>query len=273
MSTIFSIGEIATIFDVSTQALRLYDRIDLLKPCYVNEKTGYRYYSIGQFVNLECIKRYRAMGVPLEKIKELIDNDSSSDAMLEMVKKQKSSLRKKIEELELMEEQLMVFEKKIEESSAVTFNKIEQIANPERVFVKYKEGLFKPEELEIISREVVLKIQENYAILEHDLSFSISFDEMRNHNEVRYKFLAMQINHEEALTEKNLVTMAAGTYLTMYFEDSSLDNRVYYNQMIRFIEENQLEVVGDFIETAIVLRVNKGGQERTLAKLEILCKS
>ena len=32
MSTIFTIGEIAKLFNISTQALRLYDRIDLLKP-------------------------------------------------------------------------------------------------------------------------------------------------------------------------------------------------------------------------------------------------
>ena len=32
MSTIFSIGEIAKKLNISTQTLRLYDRMDLLKP-------------------------------------------------------------------------------------------------------------------------------------------------------------------------------------------------------------------------------------------------
>lgn len=73
MSTIFTIGEIAKLFNISTQALRLYDRIDLLKPAYINEETGYRYYSIGQFVNLECIKRCKAMGFSLEEIKDLLE--------------------------------------------------------------------------------------------------------------------------------------------------------------------------------------------------------
>lgn len=45
MTTIFSIGEIAKLFNISTQTLRLYDRIDLLKPSHINEETGYRYYS------------------------------------------------------------------------------------------------------------------------------------------------------------------------------------------------------------------------------------
>lgn len=36
MTTIFSIGEIAKLFNISTQALRLYDRIDLLEPSQIN---------------------------------------------------------------------------------------------------------------------------------------------------------------------------------------------------------------------------------------------
>lgn len=38
------------------------------------------------------------------------------------------------------------------------------------------------------------------------------------------------------------------------------------------IFKNNIEVVGDFLETAMILRVNKDGKENTLVKLEILCK-
>ena len=140
MSTIFTIGEIAKLFNISTQALRLYDRIDLLKPAYINEETGYRYYSIGQFVNLECIKRCKAMGFSLDEIKDLIDNDSSIEAMLELTRKQKHSIRQKIEELEKIENQINMLESKINDSLKVSFNKIQIVENNERVFSVYKEG-------------------------------------------------------------------------------------------------------------------------------------
>ena len=83
MSTIFSIGEIAKLFNISTQTLRLYDRIGLLKPSLINEETGYRYYSIDQFIKLECIKRCKVMGFSLDEIKELIGKDTSIEAMLD----------------------------------------------------------------------------------------------------------------------------------------------------------------------------------------------
>ena len=176
MSTIFTIGEIAKLFNISTQALRLYDRIDLLKPAYINEETGYRYYSIGQFVNLECIKRCKAMG-------------------------------------------------------------------------------------------------EKYEMLKHDLSFAISYEDILKENKVIYKFLSVEIDENEKNAQhKKVIKLPAGKYVTMYFDDRSIDNRKYYRKIIDFISENNIEVVGDFLETAMILRVNKDGKENTLAKLEILCK-
>ena len=38
-----SIGQMAKLNHVSEQTLRLYDKMDLLKPIKLNEETGYRY--------------------------------------------------------------------------------------------------------------------------------------------------------------------------------------------------------------------------------------
>ncbi|WP_272509083.1 MerR family DNA-binding transcriptional regulator [Clostridium ganghwense] len=46
MKEYFSIGETAKINNVSIQALRLYDRMGLLKPAYVDPENNYRYYTI-----------------------------------------------------------------------------------------------------------------------------------------------------------------------------------------------------------------------------------
>ncbi len=39
----YTIGEVSKIMGISTQTLRYYSSIDLLKPAYVNPDTGYRY--------------------------------------------------------------------------------------------------------------------------------------------------------------------------------------------------------------------------------------
>ncbi len=273
MSTIFSIGEIAKLFNLSTQTLRLYDRIGLLKPSYINETTGYRYYSIDQFIKLECIKRCKVMGFSLDEIKELIGSDTSIESMLELTKKQKTVIKHKMEELHLIEKQLNILENKINDTINIGFNKMSFVENKERKFIKYKENIVTLEELEISSREVVMDIEKNYSMLEHDISFIISYNDILKYNNRIYKSILVQLNSEEEFTgNKNIVKIPKGKYLTMYFDDSTADNRKYYNEMINFIHENNIEVEGDFLETTIFLRVNKDGIENTLAKLEIKCK-
>lgn len=56
MKKYFSIGETAKINNVSIQALRLYDKMGLLKPAYVDQESKYRYYTIDQFIYLDLIK-------------------------------------------------------------------------------------------------------------------------------------------------------------------------------------------------------------------------
>ena len=43
MENIISITEMAKLRNISTETLRHYDRIGLLKPVYVDPKTGYRF--------------------------------------------------------------------------------------------------------------------------------------------------------------------------------------------------------------------------------------
>lgn len=114
---------------------------------------------------------------------------------------------------------------------------------------------------------------EKYEMLKHDLSFAISYEDILKENKVIYKFLSVEIDENEKNAQhKKVIKLPAGKYVTIYFDDSSIDNRKYYRKIIDFISENNIEVVGDFLETAMILRVNKDGKENTLAKLEILCK-
>ena len=46
------IGEIAEFFNVSRKAIRLYEKKGIIKPVEVDERTGYRYYSVEQVQQL-----------------------------------------------------------------------------------------------------------------------------------------------------------------------------------------------------------------------------
>jgi DNA-binding transcriptional MerR regulator len=67
-----SIGRMAETNHVSVQTLRLYDRMNLLKPQYV-DTNRYRYYNIKQSARLDMIQNLQMLGMSLKQIKELLE--------------------------------------------------------------------------------------------------------------------------------------------------------------------------------------------------------
>lgn len=56
---LFSIGEVSKIKDITIKTLRYYHKIGILTPKVIDENTGYRYYSIDQFIYIDIIKGFR----------------------------------------------------------------------------------------------------------------------------------------------------------------------------------------------------------------------
>ncbi len=65
-----SITELARLRKVSSETLRYYDRINLLKPVYIDPETKYRYYSVRQSERLGVIRELRELGMSVEEIRD-----------------------------------------------------------------------------------------------------------------------------------------------------------------------------------------------------------
>lgn len=75
MEKLFSIGEAAKAAQTTTETLRHYDRIGLIKPSQKDEWTHYRYYTSQDIVQLHTIRALQQMDLPLQKIKEVLGYD------------------------------------------------------------------------------------------------------------------------------------------------------------------------------------------------------
>lgn len=69
---VYTIGEISKIVKISTDTLRYYDEIGLLKPNYVESNSRYRYYCDEQIENILFITELKQYGFSLEEIKEIL---------------------------------------------------------------------------------------------------------------------------------------------------------------------------------------------------------
>jgi DNA-binding transcriptional MerR regulator/effector-binding domain-containing protein len=73
-----TIGQMAKLNCLSEQTLRLYDKLELLSPCYRDIHNKYRYYDIKQCAILDIIQYMKAMGMQLKEIKYQLDNKNAT---------------------------------------------------------------------------------------------------------------------------------------------------------------------------------------------------
>ncbi len=94
----FKIGDFSRLSMVSVKALRYYDELGLLKPARVDEFTGYRYYAAGQLARLNRILALKDMGLSLEQIALLLDQDLTPDQIRGMLRLKQVELRQQLAE-------------------------------------------------------------------------------------------------------------------------------------------------------------------------------
>ena len=75
------IGEMARFNRVSITTLRLYDKVGILRPCYTDPETNYRYYSIHQKARLDMIQYMKELGMGNDRYR-LIDIDHGDAAVV-----------------------------------------------------------------------------------------------------------------------------------------------------------------------------------------------
>ena len=92
------IGEIAAFFGVSVKAMRVYEKIGILTPVKIDERTGYRYYAADQVKELDAILELRELGFSLAEIKKLLENGITKEQYMEILVHKKTLWQEKIQQ-------------------------------------------------------------------------------------------------------------------------------------------------------------------------------
>lgn len=94
----FQIGAFSKIAQVSGRLLRYYDEIGLLSPKATDPETGYRYYSAQQLPRLNRILVLKELGLSLEQIARLLDQNTSVDEIQRMMILHKAQIEQTLQE-------------------------------------------------------------------------------------------------------------------------------------------------------------------------------
>lgn len=147
MKEYYRIGETASLMGITTQTLRFYDKIGLVKPIKIDPRTGYRYYAYEQFHFIDRIKYLQSLGIPLDDIKEVM----LSKKVLE---EEEKKIRHQIEMVDWYKDYFTYMERnedapnilKLPEGDYLCFREriLEEAWNPQRI-ISYFQGKAKPE--------------------------------------------------------------------------------------------------------------------------------
>ncbi|MEO0355602.1 MAG: helix-turn-helix domain-containing protein, partial [Cyanobacteria bacterium P01_A01_bin.3] len=112
----FRIGEFSKIAQVPASQLRYYDEIGLFTPIHSDRETGYRYYSVQQLAQLNRILALKDLGLSLEQVKRLVEDEVSVEEIRGMLTLRKAqieqNLRSEAIRLQVVESRLQQLESK-----------------------------------------------------------------------------------------------------------------------------------------------------------------
>jgi len=85
--------------DININSLRYYEKLGILRPAYVDEKTGYRYYSAEQLPLLNNIILCVQLGIPLKEMATYIDGEGNLQSQ-KLLEQGKLVAQKRINEMQ-----------------------------------------------------------------------------------------------------------------------------------------------------------------------------
>lgn len=245
----FLIGELSKLFNISTDTLRHYDRIDLLKPQY-EERNNYRFYSIRDFFKLSRILFLKNLDIPLEEIKRYMRNKNTENLL--------NLLKNKEEEIDNKMNRLVNLKKKIQtklemfESTKCELDQVHVKVIPERigVFLDMNEiendydikQTFKDNEKYLKASSLLIEGQVYTSLTKHNMENEI-FD--------KFTYFIEIVSSDEEVC-KQLKAIPEHEYACLTYLGPYQDIDKHYRVLLNWIKDNGYSIAGDSIEKNIV---------------------
>lgn len=118
MEKFFSVGEAAKSVRTTSETLRHYDRIGLVKPSKKDKWTNYRYYTEQDIVRLNTVRALQIMDLPLQEIKKVLEYEDL-EKIVDFLAQAEKTADEKIAALQYSKSKIQLakdgYEKKLQE--------------------------------------------------------------------------------------------------------------------------------------------------------------
>lgn len=265
---LFRIGEIAKIYHLPVKTLRFYSDCGLLTPAYIDPLSGYRYYSVDQFIQIDIIRNSKRMNMTLEEIGQMMSKELQASDIADVIATQMEVINRRIIEYEQIRNSMSATLKIIQNVVSVPRNVPYISEEAEQYYLSYPYQSTTPEEQEINFRKAMLECggeKEQVYALYGVSTLADAF--MRGQGIINPDIRSYVTN----LDMDGIHIQSAGKYACIVFDDNVYEKEKYYHLLSEFIQKKSLIIEGDFSEEWIIPRM-QAGRESTLIKLKIQVK-
>lgn len=238
---LFSIGEVAKLFHISISSLRHYENIGLLKPEYVDKKTGYRYYSVRQFEALNSIRYLRELNMPLDEIADFLSN-RDVEVIEEKLKEQRQSVINKQKELKKIELKINNRLKMLDDAKNSNFDEI-FIIEKEPCDIVWLENKFIIKnylDMETLIRKLE-ENQEDANVFLGKVGLAISVENLNSGKFESYDGIFLILDKEDNYNGKR-ITLEKTKCASIRFCGSHNSSSKYYQILLNYISNNNYTI-------------------------------
>ncbi|CAG34924.1 MerR family transcriptional regulator [Desulfotalea psychrophila] len=258
----FMAGEMARLHGISKQTLLYYDKINLLQPREKCRLSGYRYYTLDQFEELELVLYLKNLGISLKEIKDYLDTSSIEERM-EKLEGQEQLIQEKMEQLRQTDRHLKAIIESMRANNALIPFEMGVKVLPKRHIVA--EPVLPP--FDLYSLEVAIKKLINASLPDQKLEINdlLIFVEPKDEVEL-FKGVAVEVPRPGRAAE----SMPGGNYAYLYHKGPYGELPASWLQLYAYLDKFGLRAIGPCLEKMLLGAFAVADEQEFLVELQVM---
>ena len=258
----YKIGDFSNMSKTTIKALRYYEKEGLLKPVYVDLNTGYRYYETSQLVEISKIISLRQIGLSIKDIKNIIDGYDMENIL--------NKRKKEIEDnLTIFNTQLSKINYLLEENNMKNEIFIKEIPS---YIIYYRDGIIsdfsKISEFVLQSGSECAKANPNLKCVTPNYCYISYLDGEYKEKDIKIRYAEAVEKFGNETNQVKFMKADAITAVCIYHKGAYENLRDSYNTILKYIEDNNYEIIDNVRECYIDGCWNKDNVDDYLTEIQ-----
>lgn len=258
----YKIGDFSSMSKTTIKALRYYEKEGLLKPVYIDQNTGYRYYETSQLVEISKIISLRQIGLSIKDIKNILNGCD----MKSILNKRKKEIK---ENLTIYTTQLSKINYLLEENNMKNEIFIKEIPS---YIIYYSDGIIsdfsKIPEFVLQAGAECAKANPNLKCITPNYCYVSYLDGEYKEKDIKIRYAEAVEEFGEETKQIKFMKTTPVTAVCIYHKGSYENLRQSYNIILKYIEDNGYEIIDNVRECYIDGCWNKDNSDDYLTEIE-----